>query len=387
MRTRGAWAALVASLVLTAACGRERWAPEAQRRALSPVAVPTPVLPTTAPSPQITPAATSAPRASVGPTPSPRELYGGPCSTDVKTFPTGTADRPTSLAVGPDGAAWFAAGRVIGRMTLAGDVRTFELPTDVRAFSIANGFGRELWFTDQGTTAIGRISTSGAVRMYPTPTRDGNPIGVGGDANPFSITKGPDGAMWFTESAADRIGRITPEGDITEYELPSHDRVHANPQGIVRGPDDRLWFVQPLDETVAAFDPKTKRFAEYDLPVKDAFPSDITAANGLLFVADPNHGVGRLEPDGTATFSPPPAPDQEIRQLGTIGHGPAWYLETKRGTIGTIGDDGTAHEQAKLGKGVVGVEAHPSISAGPGGGTWFVESEQRKIARLLIVCP
>jgi hypothetical protein len=34
---------------------------------------------------------------------------------------------------------------------------------------------------------------------------------------PADITVGPDGAMWFTESATNKIGRITPGGAITDY--------------------------------------------------------------------------------------------------------------------------------------------------------------------------
>src|SRR5215467_11039189 len=33
---------------------------------------------------------------------------------------------------------------------------------------------------------------------------------------PFGITVGPDGNLWFTESNANRIGRISPAGTITE---------------------------------------------------------------------------------------------------------------------------------------------------------------------------
>ena len=35
------------------------------------------------------------------------------------------------------------------------------------------------------------------------------------------ITMGPDGALWFTETSADRIGRITTDGQITEFPLPT----------------------------------------------------------------------------------------------------------------------------------------------------------------------
>src|SRR5262245_46439607 len=31
------------------------------------------------------------------------------------------------------------------------------------------------------------------------------------------ITRGPDGNLWFTENIADRIGRITPVGVVTQF--------------------------------------------------------------------------------------------------------------------------------------------------------------------------
>ena len=36
-------------------------------------------------------------------------------------------------------------------------------------------------------------------------------------AGPNGITAGPDGNVWFTEAYADRIGRITPAGVVSEY--------------------------------------------------------------------------------------------------------------------------------------------------------------------------
>ena len=39
-------------------------------------------------------------------------------------------------------------------------------------------------------------------------------------ADPVGIASGPDGALWFTELAANRIGRITTSGSLTEYPVP-----------------------------------------------------------------------------------------------------------------------------------------------------------------------
>ncbi|MCR1899236.1 hypothetical protein NSA47_09585 [Irregularibacter muris] len=60
-------------------------------------------------------------------------------------------------------------------------------------------------------------------------------------SGPYGITVGPNGAMWFTESRGNKIGRITSKGEITEYLLPTLD---AEPLIIAKGIDGALWFTE-----------------------------------------------------------------------------------------------------------------------------------------------
>ena len=50
------------------------------------------------------------------------------------------------------------------------------------------------------------------VKEFPVPT-------AGSD--PYGITVGPDGNVWFAENIGNKVGFITPEGSITEFPLPS----------------------------------------------------------------------------------------------------------------------------------------------------------------------
>jgi streptogramin lyase len=38
---------------------------------------------------------------------------------------------------------------------------------------------------------------------------------------PNGITMGPDGALWFTETGANKIGRVTTAGVISEFPIPT----------------------------------------------------------------------------------------------------------------------------------------------------------------------
>jgi streptogramin lyase len=40
-----------------------------------------------------------------------------------------------------------------------------------------------------------------------------------GGSTPDAIVIGPDGNLWLTEVAGNKIGWITPEGEITEFEV------------------------------------------------------------------------------------------------------------------------------------------------------------------------
>ena len=47
--------------------------------------------------------------------------------------------------------------------------------------------------------ALARVTTAGVVQMYTCPTAGGNPD---------KVCLGPDGAIWFAEHAAAKVGRI-----------------------------------------------------------------------------------------------------------------------------------------------------------------------------------
>lgn len=165
----------------------------------------------------------------------------------VTEYPLPAGRAPTDITGGPDGALWFIefGANQIGRMTLDG-LLTAEFPLSPISCSclvpagIGAGPDGDLWFA-KDIDKIGRISTSGAVTVYPlAPHRW-----------PGHFTTGPDGALWFTESGGGSydeaiqsyIGRITTGGVITEYLIPTQ---HSNPGGLTLGPDGALWFTEQV---------------------------------------------------------------------------------------------------------------------------------------------
>lgn len=178
-------------------------------------------------------------------------------------FPLATASSfPYGITSGPDGNLWFTeftydfqsknffAGK-IGRITVNGAITEVPLPnTGAIPYSITAGPDGNLWFTEIGFNIsqsslfvgkIGKITPTGAITEYPL---------SGANKIPNIITAGPDGNLWFTELGystsgsslySGAIGRITPSGTISEFPLNTPNLV---PDGIAIGPDGNIWFTE-----------------------------------------------------------------------------------------------------------------------------------------------
>src|SRR5689334_5753702 len=127
--------------------------------------------------------------------------------------PVPDAQQPLRITLGPDGNLWFTEywASQIGRITPKGVITIFPLPPGAHnPDGITTGPDGALWFGTED--AIGRMTLDGSVTTYPLPIP-----GSKGEA----ITTGPDGNLWFTEFHGGRIGRITPAGVLTEFDIPT----------------------------------------------------------------------------------------------------------------------------------------------------------------------
>src|SRR5256885_2216560 len=81
---------------------------------------------------------------------------------------------------------------------------------------------------------------SGGVIEYalPDPQTAGSSCSDCGHASASRITAGSDGNIWFTDSGNRKVGRITPSGAVTEFELPDAGGIAF---GIAVGPDKNIW--------------------------------------------------------------------------------------------------------------------------------------------------
>lgn len=230
---------------------------------------------------------------------------------------------------------------------------TLPAPTS-RPSAITLGPDGALWFTEFGK--IGRITTEGDVTEFP----------IKGGGILHSITIGPDGALWFTEFTSNKIGRIpttdTAENlQLTEYTVPG-------PLGITTGPDGALWFIEGGAGKIGRIT-TTGAVTEYTIPA--AKSGEITTGpDGALWFTYIRGKIGRITTTGATTEFTIPPDNSSPGGIATGPDGGLWFTEPVTGKIERIAVDGKITEFA-----LPNANAQPwGITTGPDGALWFTEA-------------
>ena len=181
----------------------------------------------------------------------------------------------------------------------------------------------------------------------------------------YSMARGSDGATWFGEDRRGKIGRVTPDGVITEFSVgvPAYQ--------MTLGPDGNIWFADGGD--IGRIQPNGE-FSLLPIPTTpdDRFTSTVSVTSGpggAVWYADQNHRIGRMSPSGSVTLFLLPDTGRVDPFPYAIAAGPdgnLWYTDDP--TIGRMTPAGvvtTFHVPA---------EPFTDIIAGPDGAMWFSTS-------------
>lgn len=233
--------------------------------------------------------------------------------------------------------------------------------------AIAKGPDGALWFTESIGNRIGRITTSGEITEFVIPTPGRLPIG---------IVAGPDGAIWFTENGANRIGRITISGAVTEYALP-HDG-NAGPGTIIVGPDGALWFTEQYGNRIGHIT-TAGQVTEWNVPTPNATPWGMTVGpdDNIWFTELDGSKLGRITGSGAITEFALPHTGGRPNNLVSGPDGALWVAEFNGNRITRVTVAGAAKEFPLTGS--IGPD---SIVVGPDGALWFTEYAAGGLGRI-----
>jgi streptogramin lyase len=256
-------------------------------------------------------------------------------------------------------------GAAVGFATqaLAQTFNEFPLPTAGSApFGITTGPDGALWFTESGTNKIGRIATTGAITEFQ--------LSPGLNASPVGITAGPDGALWFANSSG--IGRITTAGAITQFASSM-----GSPQGITVGPDGALWYTKPNANNIIGRITTAGIVTEFMTPTAAAEPVGITAGSdgALWFTEYAANKIGRITIAGAITeFSIATANNSAPYAITSGPDGALWYTGARDNTIGRVTTTG-AFQIFNIPSVAASVPGPQGITVGPDGAIWFTTNQ------------
>ncbi len=117
-------------------------------------------------------------------------------------------------------------------------------------------------------------------------------------AHPHDPAVGPDGALWFTEQMANKLGRLDlATGTFKEYSLV--EGKNSGPHGLVADQEGNIWYTANFGGYIGKLDPRTGKVTEYKMPdesVDDPHTAVFDARGILWFTAQGGNAVGRLDP-------------------------------------------------------------------------------------------
>jgi streptogramin lyase len=251
-------------------------------------------------------------------------------------------------------------------------VTEFPLPVASSGpLGIAAGPDGNVWFTETAGSRVGRVTPAGNVTDF------SNGAGVSTGGSKWDIAAGPDGSLWYTDQDNDVVGRMTPPATAVEFPVPASP-TSVGPRGIAAGPDGNLW--------VAADGGAIIRVTPAGVPTEftagltsGSRPLDIAAGpDGALWFTEQAGRIGRITPAGAiAEFSSGISPGALPSGIAAGPDGNLWFTELVGNRIGRITPAGVVTEFA------VSPLAQPrSIIAGPDGDLWFTEENLRRLGRI-----
>jgi virginiamycin B lyase len=152
-----------------------------------------------------------------------------------------TPAKPIYITAGSDGNMWFTEleGSRIGRITAKGEITSFDIPTpDARPIVVFTGPEGKIWFTEERGNAYGTISSDGTFVEYHTGVDGGKLAGAAFDGA---------GNLWLQFNSPDIIQRVAPDQTVTTFKLTSSGAVQHR---ITLGPEGRMWFTELATDKV-----------------------------------------------------------------------------------------------------------------------------------------
>ena len=216
---------------------------------------------------------------------------------------------PYELVMDPDGfifSTLYYANKILRVDPTTAETIEYSIPTTVAATEwegdssgptgIASDQNGIIWFTESRANKIGRLDPeSGQIREYDIPTKN---------AKPTSIAVDSRGYPWFTLQDAHKIGQLDPRtGRVREWNVGAERGAFGSvgrtfPTAIAIDANDVVWFSELRNNTICSLDPATDEITKMKIPGGPGVPTGTRAiaidALGSVWFTD-NDRIGKLD--------------------------------------------------------------------------------------------
>jgi len=273
------------------------------------------------------------------------------------------------LALGP------ALGVVLASRGAAPATEVSELKVTIREWAVptkgahphdpAVGTDGALWFTEQMANKLGRLDpATGAFKEFPLKLEDSGPHGLVPDR---------DGNIWFTGNFKGYIGKLDPRnGAITEFKIP--DPKGEDPHTAVFDGHGILWFTFQVANMVGRLDPGTGKIDLKHVATPDSHPYGIAInSKGIpIFCEFATNKMAKIDP-GTMEITEYALPEGvRPRRMAIDANDRVYFTDFSEGHLGRLD---MATGAVKMWASPGGAKSAPyGIAITPDGLVWYSES-------------
>jgi virginiamycin B lyase len=234
-----------------------------------------------------------------------------PAAAEFRTIPIPVANaNPRAIEIDVSGDWWVLLGAPMRVARYRPSTDTWDSwPIGMYPHSIGVSDGGRVWFNGHFTRQpelIGRLDADGAVT---TDTVPAHPRAAGGFGPiPYELRIAPDGTVWVSELAGNRVFSYDPDAD--RYRIWDMPTPVSGPRRLDVGPDGIVWIPEYANNALARLDPASGEIQEIPLPVDDATPYvvRVDSRSGDVWIGTGSaDAILRYDP-GTRAFDVYPLP-------------------------------------------------------------------------------
>jgi virginiamycin B lyase len=229
---------------------------------------------------------------------------------------------PLGLAIDVAGRAWYteAPKQRISRASSDGNIASFALSTPVaRLGRLAIAPDGDVWFAETSLASVTRLKDGRLTRFVLGSLTTTTPV----DPAPFGVAVSPDGAVWASLQNANKLLRISPDGNKSAFDLPTRGSGLGD---VAVGADGAVWFVEVAANKIGRF--VAGRFEEFPVPTRSAGLTALAVApdGAAWFTELRGHRLGRVHAGSITEFA---LPRSDARPFGISvdGENNVWYAD------------------------------------------------------------